>query len=214
MKSFLAESVEEERSSRTRSAIMHFVAAGAFLAPAVYFIASDSPGSAASAYRWQGVSFSAGLVGGGVGELFGSSSLLEPLAKKIREHEANGDDADTTIADVEREWAQRAKAARSSRQATGWLFTVLGSVGIAGGAAVSIAEGANEHYPAIGLSLLMAGTLAALYGVGELASESSVETSYRMWRTVKTEPETGMRVSFGAGPLPGGGGAASIAVTF
>jgi hypothetical protein len=214
MKSFLAQSVEEERSSRTRSAVMHFVAAGAFLAPAVYFFAADSSGSAASSYRWQGLSFSASLIGGGVGQLFGSSSLLEPLEKKIKEHEAKGDDPDTTIADVEHDWAQRAKAAGSARRSTGWLCTVLGSIGVLGGSAIAFAEGADGRYPVVGVSLLAVGTLAALYGVGELASESSVETSYRMWRTVKSEPDTGMRISIGAGPLPGGGGAASFAVTF
>lgn len=213
MRAFLTQSAKDERAAYTRSAIIQFVAAGAFLAPTVYLIA-DGEGGAASAFAYPGGMFSAALIAGGIGDLVGRSDDLGPLAKKLREHEQRHTDASDAIEDVEKAWAKRSTIARSSRLSTGWLFTIAGGVVLAAGAATAFAEGANGDYPATGIVLLGAGTLGALYGVSTLANESPVETSYRMWRTVKTAPETGTRVSFGAASLPGGGGAASFALTF
>jgi hypothetical protein len=96
----------------------------------------------------------------------------------------------------------------------GTVAAVLGGLLVAGGATWLFFVDSKDGAASGGVSLMFLGTMVAATGVAAMSMETPVETSYRMWRTLKTAPESGMRVSLGGGPLPGGGGAASFAVTF
>jgi hypothetical protein len=213
MKTFLAESADEERSARIRGGAIRMAAGAAFLAPATYFWFDSDASKEAQAYRLSGTLMGGMLLVGGIGTLFVESGDLEGVANLAKKHEAQNTDSRTALVEVEKEWAMRAKNARSVRVGTGWLAVIVGGCSFALGSALLIADGPRGDDGNTGYAVMGVGTLAALYGASKLIEESGVESSYRLWRTVKTAPETGMRISFGGTPLPGGG-AASLALSF
>jgi hypothetical protein len=213
MRAFLTQSANEERSARHRGAVIRLAAGLAFLAPSTYFWFDSDASNEAKVFRLSGTLMGASLLMSAIGSAFVESGDLEGVSYLVEKHEKQKSDPGLAITEAEKEWAKRATSARTTRIGTGWFCVVLGGAAAALGSALMIADGPRGDAGSSGFALIGVGTLAALFGAAKLLDETGIESSYRLWRTVKTAPETGMRISFGGTPLPGGG-AASFALTF
>jgi hypothetical protein len=210
---FVTESTKEENSKRVRTGLIEIGAGATLLAPAVYLWSSGDSSTEARAFRSVATIYGGTLIGVGIATSFIASDPLEPIARKVREHEAKGTPASAAIADIEKEWAKQADAAHSGRIVFGWFSIALGALAVTGGSILAV-TGQSDSHSETSTTFIAAGSICALYGIASLASDSEMESSYHLWQAMKTPREPGTQVSFGAGPLPGGGGAASFALTF
>jgi hypothetical protein len=213
MRGFLTQSAEEQKIGRRRAGITQIVTSAAFLAPATYLWTVDDASSEAKSFRLSATVIGSLVLLSGIGSLTFASGDIEAVAKRASEHEAKGTPAAETMADVEKEWAKRAQYARTARLAMGYLTIIGGGLSVALGGAVLAANASDDSRYGFGTSAISTGSFMIFYGAWNLIDESGIETSYRLWRTVKRTPDDGPRVSFGAAPLPGGG-AASLTLRF
>jgi hypothetical protein len=209
---FLKHTTDEDHSARTRTGIIELAIAGALIAPAVFFLIRGDTSTEERAYMGGATTAGGALIGAGIATMLIQPNELEPIQKKIREHNGVGTDSKTALEDVDREWAKLAADAKRGRTIYGWMSVGLGAALMAtGGAGIIAGEGAPSSF---GVTFAALGGMFLVNGIATLTGESVTERSYRTWHTFRTTEARGPNVSFGATVLPGGGGAASFALTF
>jgi hypothetical protein len=215
MRAFLVKSQEDEHTSRMRIGITAFAVSAAIAAPTVYFYAAEDVSKEGEIFRSTGA-FLAGLAAlGGVLSLSVEMGTYEPLGRKVQEMNARGDKPSRILAEVESDWEKTAKKQRWGRHFVGWMCVGLGTVFTGLATVATFADGPRSEGPPVTPILYLTGGAMLISGVAFLSVETEIESTYRMWRTVRRGPSQEARSPFsiGAAPLPGGGGA-SFAMTF
>lgn len=213
MRAFLTQTADEQKSGRRRAGWAEIGASVAFIAPAVYLWTVEDTSSEASFFRLSATTAGASLLGLGILSVATASSDLDPLAQRLREHEKKGTPPAEAMADVEKEWAKGASAARYGRLAIGYISVVSGALSVATGGTMLAVDPSGEYGSSFPAPLISNGFFMILLGAFTLIDESGIESSHRLWKTVRGSTNGGPKVSFGASPLPGGG-AASLTVRF
>jgi hypothetical protein len=216
MRAFLTQSAKDERAAQIRTGVVEMAVAGALIAPAIVIWASGTQEEEARIFGNAASMVGASLFVNGIFQLLIDPNELGPVAKKLREHEATGKSAKEAVELVEIEWADQAAKARTTRHFMGAFSAAFGALFFATGTLMTMgADTGEEKKPAgLGVGIVGLGGVLVVGAASLFAGESVTERSYRMWRTVRTTPNAGSNVSWGATVLPGGGGAASFALTF
>jgi hypothetical protein len=214
LRAFLEQTSADEDSARTRNAVVELTA-GAALVGTAAAIAFTDPKSTEVRAGAHGAALAGGwLLGYGLAGLFIRPRPLEPLEKRLKELERSGASSAEILATMDEEWEKTAAGMKRGRVVVGSIFMGLGAIAAGTGTALTIANADRETPPSTGLTLLGAGLFAIVTGIASVVGESPVERSYRMWKTVQTKPDPLSNISVGVTVLPGGGGAASFALTF
>jgi len=215
LRSFLYEAQENEHSMRMGWGIAAMGFGAALLTPSIYFYAAKDPSDAAKTFRANGAGIGGGFLVGGLLMLFIENDAHEPIARLLRAKESQGAAPADTLYTVESAWAKRAAELHAARKTAGAVLLVSGSILVAATATVQVALGPHHDdfdFAPTGYGL---GGFFMLYGASRLFLETSVESNYRVWRTVKSEPAVDGRpsTSFGIAPIRGGA-AASFSLQF
>lgn len=149
-----------------------------------------------------------------LGGLLLHTNPLEPIERRLKEHESRGTDPTAALADIESAWAKEADDAKQRRFIGGGISIAIGAVLAGIGTAMILASDSGEQPPTLGVAAIGGGGFGIVTGISTLVGEMPLERSHRMWKTVRARPETTSNISAGFSVLPGGGGAASFALTF
>lgn len=212
MRAFLTQSSADERAANIRAGVAEVAIAGALLAPGIVLWARGGASEEANGFANAAAIFGTGLLARGIVSLAIQRDPFEPFHKQIREAEAKGTHSGEVIADVEREWAAAADGASRWRKIGGSILLGLAAGSITLGCVLESSSPGDVRHS--GVPYLALGGMFAVDAFAALVSESPVERSHRLWKTMHSTHDEGAKISFGASVLPGGGGAASFALTF
>lgn len=212
---FLAQATSGEKESTRRVAVLSLGIAGAMIAPAVYIAAEGNASAPAEAFAGGAAVTGGALATIGVLALLLNVDPYEPLQRSLRENEARGISSTAVLENVEKEWANRAESAKRARVAVGWVTLGSAAAFLTLGGLNEVSRGREGDFPGSGITSVAAGGMGVVTGIASLAIESPMERSYKTWRALNPAAEDrAPTIAFGAAPLPGGGGAASLALTF
>jgi hypothetical protein len=216
MRGVLTQLHGEEQSARVRGGVVALVTGAAVLGTGVWALArggADDPEP--FGYALATTSTGAALVIVGTIILLTKASIYQPFLDKLREEEKNGTAAGDVVEEVDKAWAKAASEEKGMRTASAVVGFIAG--GLLTGSAIYFAT-SNDDDKTTPIALGMVGTANIGLGIATLLTEGPVESSYRLWKTVRTAPTADRsplsNISVGATVLPGGGGAASFALTF
>lgn len=198
----------EARETSVRSGMLLATAGALLLTPGIYVTArgdiESDRGIAVTSFATGGVFIAIGLVA-----MIAKVDPYEPLTKVLREQEAQGASSEEALANVDNAWKKQVADEQSTRRASAILSFVVAGASLGVGS-VLLATGSDVS-PGTSAYLIASGGVNAILGIATLLTEGPMERAHRQWHALNGA--TTSKVSFGLGPLVGGG-AASFALTF
>jgi hypothetical protein len=130
---------------------------------------------------------------GGIVSFFVPSGDLDSLGRSLEEKKENGEAPQQIVAEIEREWHDRAAATRATRKGWGITGVVLGTIVMGVGTGFAIADPISDNISrpeqqAMGAVLLGAGAANVAAGFTGFFLETPVESTWDVYASWKGGP--------------------------
>ena len=203
---------DEDRTSRLVRGIAGLTLAAAEIPVGIYMSGKDVKGPG-----YLVIGIGAGSALGGVLAFFTESPMAH-IASSYRYGLAQGRPAAEVVAETERQWGESAHRERLFRKVLGITGLALGALTVGAGVTFALVPKPSDlsvrEQQGIAAALIGIGQLTALGGLWTLVQRGPVESSYDVYLHATGHSALRDRLTFGAAPLAGGGGLATLGLSF